>query len=125
MRVAPVALFAFSDLPQVAQLARHTAIITHTHELGVEGAVLQARAVALRLGQEPHSLFDRQAFLTALHDHVRTLVFRDAQRQLLSLSPAASPAEVAQQVGNGIAAFEAVPAALYAFLCKAEVLKGW
>lgn len=34
--------------------------------------------------------------------------------------PAARPAEVVQQVGNGIAAFEAVPAALYAFLRHPE-----
>jgi poly(ADP-ribose) glycohydrolase ARH3 len=33
MRVAPVALFGFADLPQVSQLARHTAMITHTHHL--------------------------------------------------------------------------------------------
>ena len=46
MRVAPVALYAMGDLPHVAAIARQTARITHSHELGVEGTVLQACAVA-------------------------------------------------------------------------------
>jgi poly(ADP-ribose) glycohydrolase ARH3 len=48
------------------------------HLAGIEGAVLQACAVALLLGREPHTPFDRRAFIMTLHDHVHTRVFRDA-----------------------------------------------
>lgn len=45
MRVAPVALFAHPDTHTVASLARQTAIVTHTHPEGTDGAVSQAVAV--------------------------------------------------------------------------------
>jgi poly(ADP-ribose) glycohydrolase ARH3 len=116
MRIAPVALLAFSDLQQAAQLAQHTARITHTHELGMEGTVLQACAIAFLLQQDQHTPFDSQTFLQVLHDHVHTPTFHDKLRQIQTLLPVAHHEEVVQQLGNGIAAFEAVPAALYAFL---------
>ena len=52
MRVAPIAVFAAGDIEHTLDLARRSALVTHTHPLGVDGAVAQAFAVAsaLRLG---------------------------------------------------------------------------
>ena len=66
MRVVPAALFAHPDLEAVAALARQSSIVTHTHELGVEGAVLQAVAVSLLLDERDGSALDVERFLERL-----------------------------------------------------------
>jgi poly(ADP-ribose) glycohydrolase ARH3 len=98
MRVAPAALLAFRDLEQVVWLAWHTAIITHDHELGVEGAILQARAVALLIQHPPAVAIDTTEFLAALRPmspttncpHSMTCVApwcRPARRSILLYAP--------------------------------------
>ena len=82
MRVAPAALLAHSDLDRVVSLARKTAVITHSHDLGVEGSVLQAAAIALALQLDPATAIDVGAFLDSLGTYARSLVF---QRKLDSL----------------------------------------
>lgn len=47
MRIAPVAV-AFATDPNLLMNAEASARITHTHELGVQGAMLQAKAIAGR-----------------------------------------------------------------------------
>jgi poly(ADP-ribose) glycohydrolase ARH3 len=115
MRVAPVALMAFPDLEQVAALARQTALITHAHELGIEGAVLQACAIASRLHERPDAL-EPQAFLEALYGCVQVPVYREKLDMIQTLLPTADRRAVIERLGNGVAADEAVPTALYAFL---------
>lgn len=119
MRVAPAALLAFRDLQQVAWLARQTAVITHAHELGLEGAVLQAYAIALLLQHPPDIALDGRAFLDALRAYLRTPVYLEKLERIQALLPDSRREEVIAQLGNGIEAYEAVPAALYAFLRQA------
>ena len=125
MRVAPAALLASGNLEQVASLARQTAVITHAHELGVEGAVLQACAVALALRQAGG--IDRGAFVAELREHVRTPVFRQKLQRingLLTVTGGSDRAAVIDQLGNGIEAFESVPTAIYVFLNRPGSFKG-
>ena len=119
MRVAPVALLAFGNMERVASLARQTAVITHAHELGVEGAVLQACAVAVALGHDPATAVDPEEFLHWLRPHANTPVFQaalDRVEQLLKANGGAGLEAVIDQLGNGIKASESVPTAIYAFL---------
>jgi len=116
MRVAPAALFAYDDLERVAWLARRTAMITHAHELGVEGAVLQACAIA-RLLQLPRGApIDVPAFLEARRGLVGSFRYCQQLDVLAELLPGGSLAEVVDRLGHGVTAHEAVPTALYAFL---------
>ncbi len=115
MRVAPVALLVFRDLDRVAELARQTALITHAHALGIEGAVLQACAIAVLLHQPPHT-FERTSFLQTLQAYAQAPCYRDKLERLQTLLPAGDRQAVVEQLGHGIAAYEAVPTALYAFL---------
>jgi poly(ADP-ribose) glycohydrolase ARH3 len=89
--------------------------ITHTHPLGVEGAVLQACAIALLLHQTPYTLA-RDTFLATLRAYVQSTMYRDRLEQVTGLLAGASSHEVVAQLGHGVAAYEAVPAAVYAFL---------
>lgn len=116
MRVAPAALFAYDDLERVASLARQTARITHAHELGLEGAVLQACAIA-RLLQLPRGApLDVPDFLETLWHLVGSARYRQQLDALRELLPGGSLEEVIIRLGHGVAAHEAVPTALYAFL---------
>ena len=117
--MAPAALLAFRDLDRVASLARKTSIITHAHELGIEGAVLQACAVALAVRQDPATGVRDQDFLDELDARARSPIFQEKLGQTRSLLPAAGPTgrdEVVARLGHGIEAFESVPTAIYAFL---------
>lgn len=116
MRVAPAALFAFPDLDAVADMARQASLVTHTHPLGVEGAILQACAVAYLLAQRP----DVPLEATALIGRVRGLLtgheYQRALDDILALLPDAEPGAVASRLGNDVVAHRSVPAAVYAFL---------
>ena len=116
MRVAPVALYARGDLPRVAALARQTARITHAHELGVEGAVLQACAVALLLELDAGAALRPAEFLAALRHLAPSEPYRSALARIERLLPDATPENVARDIGNDITALAAVPAALCCFL---------
>jgi poly(ADP-ribose) glycohydrolase ARH3 len=73
MRVAPVGLLFRDDLDRAAEQARLSALPTHVHPLGIDGARLLALAVALATRGGP---FDRRAFLRELAARAETEEFR-------------------------------------------------
>jgi poly(ADP-ribose) glycohydrolase ARH3 len=73
MRVAPVGLLFCQDLDRVAEQARLSALPTHRHPLGIEGAQLLALAVALAVQGPP---LDRPAFYRSLGRYCRSDEFR-------------------------------------------------
>jgi len=119
MRVAPAGLLKYREPGLAAEIASDSALITHSHELGREGAVLQACAVALLVRQPDDMGFDHGAFLAELEKYIRTPILHRKFEQIRLLLPAAAPADAAAALGNGVAAHEAVPAALYSFLSHA------
>jgi poly(ADP-ribose) glycohydrolase ARH3 len=116
MRVAPAALLAFRDLSEVERLARSTSIITHSHELGIEGAVAQACAVALLVQERPGHGLAPYYLLRELRSRPSHPLYYAKLASIEALLSANDRREVIAQIGNGIAAQEAVPAALYSFL---------
>lgn len=108
MRIAPVGVrFAF-DPGRVVEQARRSAEVTHTHPVGIDGAVAQAAAVGAAMrGNE---------VITAARKAVET---DDMRRQLdivaaLLADPPIGPAEAAAALGNGFTAPDSVPTAIYA-----------
>lgn len=120
MRVAPAAILAVRDLEGVAQLARQTAILTHTHELGVEGAVLQALALALLLRQEATTPLDTGSFLRELRARIRAAPYLEKLEKIELLLPGAERGRVVRELGTGTAALQAVPTAILCFLCSPQ-----
>ena len=101
------------------EIARQSALITHSHKLGMEGAALQALSVALLLREQPNIRVSGSAFTELLITHAddaSALLYVDKLRKVKKLLPDASPSDVASRLGNGIEAYQAVPAALYSFL---------
>jgi poly(ADP-ribose) glycohydrolase ARH3 len=73
MRVAPVGLLFCGDLERVMEEAERSALPTHVHPLGIEGAQLLAVAVALAVRPGP---LDRKAFYRELQRCARSEEFR-------------------------------------------------
>jgi poly(ADP-ribose) glycohydrolase ARH3 len=119
MRVAPAGVAAVG-MDRVAELAQRSAAVTHAHPLGQVGAVVQACAVALAAASAPDTPVDRAAWCRRLAAAAAAPAYASALRQVAGLGPDAAPGAVAAAVGNGVAAVEAVPAALAAFLAHPD-----
>lgn len=120
MRVVPVALVAGPDLEAVDRWARESARITHAHELGMDGAALQACAVASLVHGPTDAPLRRERLLLALRHRARTDVFREALDRVAGLPRDLDAFQVASTLGCGIEAARSVPTALYAFLRSPE-----
>lgn len=116
MRVAPVALHAFPDRDAAADLAHQTAIITHSHPEGIDGAVVQAVAIAMALTVTTIEL-DR--IPAGLLDRVSTSALR-GKLEFLAENADRPVGEIAMALGNGIAARDSVVTALACFLANPD-----
>lgn len=76
MRIAPVGLFYRHDPNQLREIAYKSSMITHAHELGKEGAAVQAYAVALAANTPPGQELDRDSFLAKLENFARHPVYQ-------------------------------------------------
>ncbi len=118
MRVAPVGLYYHAlDEAALCEKARQSAAVTHAHPVGMDGAAIQALAVATTVPLNVQRPFSPQAFLDRLLAHAQTTVMRDKLRRLATLLEEHSPpAEAARALGLSIAVQESLPFALYCFL---------
>lgn len=135
MRAAPVGLaFALDrQLSSLVEAAVVSAFITHTHPVGIGGAVVVAAGVArcIREALRGTDRLDRQSFLSFVASTIdgtepqptverrpggRAVRLVERIREVVDLLNLASPDEAFAVTGNGASALEAVPAALYAFL---------
>lgn len=113
MRAAPAAVVGGADLATVAELARQQARVTHAHPLGQDGAALLALAVAAVATADD---VDPATSLAGVGAHLQTDRMRAAARRAIEMGPAADVDTVARELGHGISAVEAVPAAIAVFL---------
>jgi len=116
MRVTPAALAYYRYPQSVVSVAAQSALITHSHALGIEGAVLQACAIAYLVQWDSDVSFNSSELLKLLEGCASTQPYREKIERIRVLLPDATLGEVVGELGNGIAAHEAVPAALYSFL---------
>ena len=114
MWVAPVGLFYHRDPEKLREVAYLSGQITHTHPLGKEGAALQAYAVALAAVFGPSGSLED--FLAGLKVFAAEEIYREKLEMVAGLLSGAGPAEVAAWLGNGVEAFNSVPAAICCFL---------
>uniref|UniRef100_A0A6I8NW34 ADP-ribosylhydrolase ARH3 n=2 Tax=Ornithorhynchus anatinus TaxID=9258 RepID=A0A6I8NW34_ORNAN len=131
MRVAGISL-AYANTEDIQKFARLSAQLTHSSSLGYNGAILQALAVHLALqGDQPRELFLRQLIrhMEEVESDERSVA--DARALGMEEFPylsrlkkisefleqnSVTKEDVVSELGNGIAAFESVPTAIYSFL---------
>jgi poly(ADP-ribose) glycohydrolase ARH3 len=110
MRVAPVGLVYRRHQDRLWEQARLSALPTHRHPLGIEGAQLLALAVALASRAEA-GCFDRAQFLAELASACESADYR---AKLVRAGQLESLYELAG-LGNGIEAVRSVPTAIASF----------
>jgi ADP-ribosylglycohydrolase len=116
MRVAPLGAYFADDLPRIAEEARASALVTHTHTEGVAGtiAVATAAAMAWRLQEDDSPTRAAKLFAAVLDATPESKVRRSIL--IASQTPATIPVEaVAKALGNGslVTAPDTVPFALW------------
>ena len=116
MRVAPVGLLYSRNLEKLREIAYQSSSITHSHELGKEGAALQACAVALALNMPSDEEIDRKAFLSSLQSFIQDRLYKEKVAQIRELLGERDKEKVIAVLGNGIEAPRSVPTAIYCFL---------
>jgi len=116
MRVAPVGVFYYDDPEKLRSVAYGQSRITHVHELGMEGAAIQACAVALAVDADPSSELDSHAFLRKLKDFTYNEVYKRKLEKVWELLGETNKVRVVRELGNGVEAYNSVPTAIYCFL---------
>jgi len=116
MRIVPVGLF-FHRSPQLYEYACASAEVTHSHPIGMDGAAVQARAIAQAVALDPEDPFPAETFIRGLIKFART---REVQEKMVLVhklwTEAAPPDQAAKNLGRTVAVHESMPFAIYAFL---------
>jgi len=116
MRIAPVGVFYYDDIAKLKEIAYKSSQITHAHELGKEGAALQAYAIALATQADPSLALQGNEFLRKLTQFVEHEVYRQRLEGVEELLGEKDRSKVVAELGHGIEAFNSVPTAIYSFL---------
>ncbi|MCC6042017.1 MAG: ADP-ribosylglycohydrolase family protein [Candidatus Verstraetearchaeota archaeon] len=113
MRIAPIALLYYDDEEELREIAYKCAAITHAHELGMEGAAVQAYAIALALRvSEPLSPRD---YLEEVARFSKSDVYQGKLKKAIQLLDEEDRRVVIRELGNGVEAPNSVPTAIYCF----------
>jgi poly(ADP-ribose) glycohydrolase ARH3 len=116
MRIVALGLF-FHAAPDLYDQARLSAEVTHAHPIGIDGAAVQARAVAQVVDHDPAERLSAEDFVQTLLNTARTAEMRQQLAhvgQLLRLS--ASSERAAVVLGQGVAVQRSLPFAIFCFL---------
>ena len=113
MRVAPIGLVFRDDRQRLWDQARLSALPTHLHPLGIEGAQLLALAVALCSQMDK---FDRAVFFAELLGACAS----EEYRAKIEAAAAVQAAEDLAGLGNRIEALHSVPTAIASFALSPE-----
>lgn len=146
MRIAPLGLFYYkSDFSELQRMSREVTALTHTHPQGILGAILLCRAVQLALSADNTQPLDANDFLDTLLEDLGTLEKETASQLAKKIEGSADAEDISKaqnhlpycekleiikdfltcdveteeveaKLGNGIAALESVPTAVYCFL---------
>lgn len=120
MRIAPVGIL-FYEGSDLYQIAGRSAAVTHAHPIGIDGAAVQARAVAQAVGLDPRDPLSADDFLGALLATARTSEMEDRLARVQEMvNEDVPPQRAARELGQGVAAHRSLPFAIYSFLCHPD-----
>ena len=120
MMIAPIGLFYYDNPKKLRKIACQSSKITHTHVLAIEGALLQAYAVALATNAKPGRL-DNYGFLGRLGGCIEANIYREKLKFMEALlKEAANQSKVIVELGNTVESFNSVPISVYSFLANSD-----
>ncbi len=116
MRVAPLGLF-FHRSPSLYEMAKNTAEITHAHPVGIDGAAVLAKAIAMSLHLNSQRPFAPQVYGQRLVEFAETTRLKEKLQLVLTLLAShATMEEAAAQLGTQSSVHESMAFALFCFL---------
>ncbi|UCB49047.1 MAG: ADP-ribosylglycohydrolase family protein [Deltaproteobacteria bacterium] len=116
MRIVPLGL-VFRRASDLYNLASLSAEVTHAHPVGIDGAAIQARAVANAVELDSQKEFPVEGFLKTLIDFARTPEIETKMKRIQNLlTEEVSPNVAADELGRSVAVHESMPFAIYSFL---------
>ncbi|GAB0088891.1 ADP-ribose glycohydrolase ARH3 [Sergentomyia squamirostris] len=131
MRVTSVPLFCVGSETDLVEMVRKQAQITHSHELGINGALLQAFAIHQTLNMNPMKPIDTHQFVEELMRKMKPIEkdendintanpepYQDQLKEIIRLLEKENPNDevVLNGLGHSVAALYSVPTAIYCFL---------
>ena len=128
MRVAPVGLRFHRDMKALLETARLSSMTTHSHPLAVQGASLQATAVALAVRMEDGGL-DLDHFLFMLRQTLKKVsvppgtddvFYKKLELMEDGFKQGTRPLDIAEGMGTNIEVFDSVPYAIYCAMWNAN-----
>jgi ADP-ribosylglycohydrolase len=125
MRVAPIGAFFANDLEAVVEHATRSAVITHTHDEAIAGAIAVPVAVAFAHNLGASGVTPgRSEFLDLVLPHVPDSEVRSKIRQARDMAASASVQFAVSVLGNGVrvSAQDTVPFSLW---CAATHLSSY
>ncbi|CAD7093144.1 unnamed protein product [Hermetia illucens] len=140
MRVSPIGLFCYNKPEKLVELVKKSAEITHSHSLGINGAVLQAAAVNICVQKDPKTFFHDE-FLSELIPKMQELEkesevpgikasgpnFTQQLKEVKTLLDSPNPLsedEVLNALGHDVTAIYSVPTAIFIFLRAQGPIEG-
>ncbi len=74
MRVSPIALFGHKKTAdEIIEMAKQSALVTHSHKQGIDGTVLQAISVHAALLMDPEHPLNTQDFISNLINKMKAI----------------------------------------------------
>ncbi|XP_014215558.1 poly(ADP-ribose) glycohydrolase ARH3 isoform X2 [Copidosoma floridanum] len=142
MRVTPIALFCYNNYERTIDMARQQSLLTHTHKIGIDGAILQAMAIQQSLHSHPKDEFDAREFVDDLIDKMNFVEADEEGLGLVEPQPykkrltlvkkllsekngnKPTPDQVVHELGNDITGVGSVPTAIFCFLRAQSPIEG-
>ncbi len=116
MRIVPLGLF-FHQAEDLYEVAALSAEVTHAHRVGMDGAAIQARAIADAVEMDPQKEFPLEGYVQGLMDFAQTPELQTKMKRIQNLiTEEVSPNAAADVLGRSIAVHESMPFAIYSFL---------
>jgi poly(ADP-ribose) glycohydrolase ARH3 len=116
MRIVPLGLF-FHRAEDLYEVAALSAQVTHAHPVGMDGAAVQAWAVASAVKLDPQQAFPLEGFVQGLIDFARTPEIQTKMKLIQKLiTEEVPPDAAADELGRSVAVHESMPFAIYSFL---------
>ncbi|MFX0067152.1 MAG: ADP-ribosylglycohydrolase family protein [Candidatus Hermodarchaeota archaeon] len=119
MRITPLGLFFF-DSPDLYEEAKRSAIVTHAHPLGIDGAALLAKAISLMVLKDPEDkekIAESNDFWDTIQNFVQTKEFGQKIHQMKELLSQDVLREfAASKLGTNVTSLGSVPFSIFSFL---------
>lgn len=133
MRIAPVSLFSYNNYENLLHYVKEVTQITHAHELGINGALLQAIAIQQSLCLCPSEELNVSNFIDDLINKMDKIEVGESQpykerlrivKNLLSeIGEDPNEQRIVKELGANVRALESVPTAIFCFLKAQKRIK--